>query len=201
MSLRVVDSGQGLRFEHPGVLGSEQLTLADLRLPSAAKARIHVLFFPSRFDTPFDKACKESLRRFGQNTPDTTRVDFWDLRDQHVAKALQAFKVAHPPAVVLTTGFEIRPDDSLELSSTYQISFTEQSIFEDEKRFEYAIGTAYEVMDHGEAWEIALLIKQQRRQELLDKLAAFGRHLRDQLVALHPTFTAGPQGVTISLGS
>lgn len=200
MNWRVVDAGQGLRFEDSGVMGSEQVTLAEIRLPAASRAKIHVIYFPSRFDTPADHANEESLTTFAHRTPETTRVDFWDTSDSNIGTAMRAFGVERVPAVVLSTGFEVRPDGSLDTTTSYRITFAEPSVLEDQARFQEALGAAYDLMERGEAWAIADLIRKRKRQELLDKLSAAGREIRDALIALHPKFSVGPGGVSLELG-
>ena len=193
----------GLRLGQVRAFGAEQFTWADLlRLPLAA-VRVYALYFPSRFDLPVDEAATSSLRLFGQQTSDTTSVDFWDPRDVHFSEALELFGVRNPPALVLVTGLRVQAAETLgaaaALDSLYCISFGDAAVLADRERMAAAVNMAHEILMRCDSREVASYIRRRRIKALLAAIGDGVGAVRDELVKLHPKFGL-PGGFSVELG-
>jgi hypothetical protein len=191
-------SDQGLRLtEAPPKrgFGEDTFTWADLLYFRLAEVRLYVLYFPSRFGLPLDATCMDLLRTFGENTPISTSVNFWDPRDEHFTEALGLFRLSAPPALVLATGLQTSRDGLIDDSALYCITFTDKGVLDDPGRFADAVNLAHEVLTKGKPKEIAGFIRGRNRQGLLGALGAVG----DRLVKLQPKLGL-PGGFSIGLG-
>jgi len=175
--------------------GEEKFTWGDLLYFRLAEVRQYVLYFPSRFGLPLDTTCMDLLHRFGENTPISTSVNFWDPRDEHFTEALGLFRLSSPPALVLAIGLQTTTDRLIDNSSLYCITFTEKDVLGDSERFAEAVNLAHEVLTKGKPKEIAGFIRGRNRQGLLGALGAVG----DRLVKLQPKLGL-PGGFSIGLG-
>lgn len=200
---RLRRTGAGLRLGQVRAFGTELFTWADLlRLPLAA-VRVYALYFPSRFDLPVDEAATSSLRLFGQQSSDTTSVDFWDPRDVHFSEALDLFGLRNPPALVLVTGLRAQAADVVgaaeSLDSLYCISFADTAVLTDRERMAAAVNMAHEILMRCDSREIASYIRRRKIKALLAAIGHGAGAVRDELVKLHPSFGL-PGGFSVELG-
>lgn len=193
----------GLRLSRLRAFGSAGFTWADLLQRALSSVRVFVLYFPSRFDLPVDTAAAEALRRFGEETPHLTSINFWDSRDEHFSSALSMFGVRNPPALVLVTGLQVgsgeesgKPtlDDSL-----YCISFTDSTILEDRARMATAVNLAHEILMRCDRREIANYVRGRKAKALLSAVGRGTGRISSELAQLHPVFGL-PGGFSIEIG-
>src|SRR5262249_57812195 len=107
MSWRLTGEPEARRLMARRTFGDEAFTWAQLLANVLDSVRVCVLYFPSRFDLPADRACMDQLRTFGANTSARTSVNFWDTKDEEFENALRLFGLSQPPAVVLTSGTQL----------------------------------------------------------------------------------------------
>lgn len=191
-------SEEGLRLiEAPPTrgFGEDRFTWADLLYFRLAEVRQYVLYFPSRFGLPLDTTCMDLLHAFGENTPISTSVNFWDPRDEHFTEALELFRLSSPPALVLAIGLQTTSDRLIDDSSLYCITFTDKDVLGDRERFAEAVNLAHEVLTKGKPKEIAALIRSHNRQGLLATLGAAA----ERFAKLQPKLGL-PGGFSISMG-
>jgi hypothetical protein len=193
----------GLRLGLVRAFGTERFTWADLLKVPISSARVYALYFPSRFDLPVDAAAEESLRIFGGATSNRTSIDFWDPQDEHFSEALELFGLRQPPALVLATGLETRPDEASGAGwppdSLYCISFADTAILADRQQMSVAINIAHEILMRCDSKEIAGYIRQRKIKALLGTIGRGAGTVRDELIKLHPQFGL-PGGFSVELG-
>jgi hypothetical protein len=175
--------------------GEENFTWADLLYFRLAEVRLYMLYFPSRFGLPVDAACMDLLHRFGENTPISTSVNFWDPHDEHFTEALGLFRLSAPPALVLAIGLQTTRDRLIDDSALYCITFTDKEVLGDPERLAEAVNLAHEVLTKGKPNEIAALIRSRNRQGLVTALGAAA----DRFVKLQPKLGL-PGGFSIAVG-
>jgi hypothetical protein len=199
---RLRHTDAGLRLVGLRSFGEEEFTWAHLLAPELRTTQVYVFYFPSRFDLPVDATATESLRLFGQQSSDRTRVDFWDSRDENFSDALTLFGLRNPPALVLVAG--LRPDEIAEPGSAlpgsvYCISFADSEVLSDRQRTASAVNIAHEILVRCDPKEIAGYIRTRKRNELLRVIGHGAGAVRDELIKLHPKFGL-PGGFSIELG-
>jgi len=200
---RLRHTDTGLRLSKLRAFGTDTFTWADLLRGPLSSVRVYVLYFPSRFDLPVDKAVTESLRIFGGATSKDTSVDFWDPQDEHFSEALGLFGLRNPPALVLAAGMQSQPAEVIAAAhpsdSFYCISFRDPAVLADREQLASAVNIAHEILTRCESKEIAGYLRMRKVDALL---AAIGRGvgaIRDELIRFHPTFGL-PGGFSVELG-
>lgn len=199
----IQDTGTGLRLASVALRerGSEEFTWADLLYSRLETVRVYVLYFPSRFNTDRDAIVTNSLREFGDNTPPSTSVNFWDPTDPEFSRALGLFDLKSPPALVFVSGLQLKGmrTAGLKHAPLYSIALTDPEVLGDRDRLAAAANAVHEIVARGNPKEIASHVRQERLDALLDTIGSIGSKLRDQLLKLKPKF-ALPGGVSIQLG-
>jgi len=181
--------------------GTSRLTWSSLLYGELSGSETFVLYFPSRFDLPYDDLAKQALRVFGSETGEATSVNFWDPRDQHFSAALTLFGLTEPPALVLATGLKqprIRPEGP-ETTPLWAIVFTETAVLGDKEKIAVAVNRAHELLVRGDPAEIASYIRRRRVTEILAAVFGGAGHVRDELLKLKPKVIV-PGGLAIELG-
>ena len=193
----------GLRLGPVRAFGTERFTWADLLRASLAAAEVYVLYFPSRFDLPVDRAVTDALRVFGPATSKRTSVNFWDPQDEHFSDALALFGLEVPPALVLATGMQMQQTSPAEPATPpgplYCISFADQTKLTDLVQLAAAVNAAHEVLMRCDRNEMAAYIRARKVKLLLEAIGKLSGTFRDQLLKFKPKFGL-PGGFSLELG-